>query len=113
MGSDIDDLLGLQTSFDIDEATIEDFYYGFLLSREAEMYGARTPTSQKFNDKVTETAIRDWLRDFNPEKWTLKKFEDLIPTEPNEFSLKDVDNFSMETVLMTEILASQLPKPGL
>ena len=50
-----------------------ELYAAYRLYKEADKFGAKSPPSEKLNDLLSEKANDDWLKNFKPEKWTLKE----------------------------------------
>ena len=73
-----------------------ELYYAYLLYGQAGELGAKSPPSENLNDLLADRAINHWLKNFKPEKWTMKykKVENVKSKGDQE---------SIETVVIQEL----------
>ena len=74
----------------------KELYYAYLLYGQADELGAKSPPSENLNDLLADRAINHWLKNFKPEKWTMKykKVENVKSKGEQE---------SIETVVIQEL----------
>ena len=57
----------------MEELSDKELYYAHMLYNNAGVYGAKSPPSSNFKDLIADRAVNDWLKNFKPEKWTMKR----------------------------------------
>ena len=69
---EIDDLLSVKQRNTLYNLPDSELYYAFLLYQQAGELGAKSPPSENLNDLLADRALDHWLKNFKPEKWTMK-----------------------------------------
>jgi hypothetical protein len=112
--TEIDNILGLKA--EVEQLPTDELYFAYLLYVNAGVYGAKNPPSEKLNDLLADRAVKDWLKNFKPDKWTLKKkiTETVVVGGVEETVEKvEVEELDVKMLQMTEMLASLMTRPAM
>jgi len=112
--TEIDDIIGLKA--ELEQLPTDELYFAFLLHASASVYGAKNPPSEKLNDLLADRAVKDWLKNFKADKWTLrKKITETVVVGGVEETVEkvEVEELDVNMLQMTEMLASLMTRPAM